>query len=296
MNNSQEKVVMNNGINKFDNEGLVIGGTKVMFTKVCDRYNAAAEEELTYTLVLNNNSPDEITKVIFMDTIPENTTLVEGSVSVNNNTLPDNNPISVSIDSVLTGEIITLTYKVKIDNNICKTQSIVNTANLFYKNTDNQNMELISNKVFTNIKNATLKVERFSDKRKVNIGDKLIYVVSIENIGNEKVNQVILTEEIPMEVCCSNNFIKINDTCIYDSELSSVNLGSIKSGEKRVIIYEVEVISMPVDGEFFSASKVNYKFTTDQLIPNGVSREIESNTVITEVCGFKGSCYCKIFN
>ena len=60
--------------------------------KSVDKAFAKKGETLTYTTTITNNGTIEVTDIFFTDKIPEGTTFVENSVSINGINTPYNNP------------------------------------------------------------------------------------------------------------------------------------------------------------------------------------------------------------
>ncbi len=74
-----------------------------------------AGEVIEYTLEITNDSPDLLSNTTVHDTLPTGTSYVAGSASCSNTTV-DSGVLSIEIGSMATGESITCTYQLLVDD------------------------------------------------------------------------------------------------------------------------------------------------------------------------------------
>jgi uncharacterized repeat protein (TIGR01451 family) len=84
-------------------------------TKAVDKKYATIGEYLTYTIVIENTGNINATNVIFLDSTPDNSIFVLGSVTVNGESKPSYNPaVGFALNTMKPGELITVVYKVQV--------------------------------------------------------------------------------------------------------------------------------------------------------------------------------------
>lgn len=88
----------------------------VSLLKYADTTAVKSRDELTYTIEISNSGTLTNTEVFFSDTIPEGTSFVENSVTVDTETKQGFNPNSgFLLGTLLPNQIIMVKFKVKID-------------------------------------------------------------------------------------------------------------------------------------------------------------------------------------
>lgn len=77
-------------------------------------------DNITYTVAITNTGTVPVNNVIFKDTIPEGTSLVANSFTVNGVIQPGANPTNgVNLATIQPGQIVTVNFKVKVDHIPC---------------------------------------------------------------------------------------------------------------------------------------------------------------------------------
>ncbi|MGL4849715.1 MAG: DUF7507 domain-containing protein, partial [Clostridium sp.] len=263
--------------------------------KTASKDYADLNEDITYTIAIRNSGNVEATNVFVKDTIPSHTTFINGSIYLDNELLASANiEDGITINKILPNETRTITFKVKVTS-IPNPNKIENSATLSYsfivnpidqsedKKTANTNI------VTTTINNGEINpntggLVKTVDKRYAKPGEELTYTIKVKNTGNIKVNNVIVTDTPPDYTSFINGSILVDGVLRSgDNIISGISLGTLNVNEERVVSYRVVINSTFKGTEIKNKAKVNYSYTVDPTKPNGVSKEAESNTVLTNV-------------
>lgn len=95
---------------------LYIIDIAVSAVKSVDKGLAIANEELTYTTVIENMGSIPVTNVYFTDSVPVGTSFVPGSVTINGVAVPGANPaIGFPLPNLLPGQNVTIGFRVTIN-------------------------------------------------------------------------------------------------------------------------------------------------------------------------------------
>ncbi|MGL5327671.1 MAG: DUF11 domain-containing protein, partial [Peptostreptococcaceae bacterium] len=103
-------------------------------TKIVDKLFATVGDTLTYTVVWRNTLNMPQTNVVLVDTLPNDTTFVPNSITVNGTNVPGANinpPNGLSLGTLPVGGVFTITYKVVV-NTIPSPNPIPNDADILF--------------------------------------------------------------------------------------------------------------------------------------------------------------------
>lgn len=88
----------------------------ISIVKSADKQVAVSGEKIKYTNIISNNGNIKNTNLTFVDTLPSGISFVEGSVTINNTSMPDLNPnTEFAIQDLDVNESITITFEVVVD-------------------------------------------------------------------------------------------------------------------------------------------------------------------------------------
>ncbi|MGL4655755.1 MAG: DUF7507 domain-containing protein, partial [Sarcina sp.] len=263
--------------------------------KTVDKNYADLNEDITYKITIRNSGNVEATNILITDTIPSYTTFINGSVYLDNELLSNANiEDGITINKILPNETRTITFKVKVIS-IPNPNRVTNSASLSYSfivNPIDQSEErknTNTNIVTTTINNgeinpATGGLFKSVDKAYAKPGEELTYTIKVKNTGNVKINNVVVTDTPPDYTSFINGSILVDGVSrVGDNIISGVSLGTLNVGEERLVSYRVIINSSFKGTEIKNKAKVNYSYTVDPSKPNGVSKEAESNVVVTTV-------------
>lgn len=186
-------------------------GANVAVTKSADKTFADVGEQITYTLVLENTGTVDALNVTLSDMLPPETTLVAGSVTVDE--APYAGALPVVIPTISAGQSVTVTFKVTA-NSIPAVNPVFNIARADYEffpfagypatgfSNSNPVAVFIIVRALTNVKSV--------DKAFAVKGDELTYTSVIKNTGSIPVTDVIFKDEIPAGTTFVNGSVFID--------------------------------------------------------------------------------------
>lgn len=88
----------------------------IVLTKSANKLAVKSGDELTYTIKITNNGTFKNTNITFVDEIPQGTTFVENSVTIDGEAKQDLNPsTSFALNDLDVGGTITVEFKVSVD-------------------------------------------------------------------------------------------------------------------------------------------------------------------------------------
>lgn len=174
-------------------------GANIAVNKTADRTFADVGEEITYTLVLRNTGTTDALNVTVNDLLPPETTLVDGSVTVDG--APYLGALPVVIASIAPGQSVTVTFRA-VANSVPAVNPVFNVARADYEffpfagypaegfTNSNPASVFIIDRAITNVKSV--------DKAFAVKGDILTYTSVITNNGNIPIVNVFFQDSIPV--------------------------------------------------------------------------------------------------
>ncbi|MBN1040239.1 DUF11 domain-containing protein [Clostridium botulinum] len=272
------------------------GGIK----KLADKTFAKVNDVITYTIVLTNTGNVTSNNIVITDTIPNNTTFVTNSVTVNGISQSGANPApptGVNVGSIAPSATTTLIFKVTV-NTIPSPNPIPNSALASYTYTVNpsfpngKSAQNLTNTVNTQVNQATIDntngggMIKAVDKSFTKVGDTLTYTIGLTNTGNVAADNVIFTDTIPNGTAFVTNSVTvngINQPGASPAPPTGINVGSIAPNATTTVIFQVTATTIPSPNPIPNNSTVKYTFTLDPSLPDGQSGSGNSNRVTTQV-------------
>ncbi|MBN1040378.1 DUF11 domain-containing protein, partial [Clostridium botulinum] len=264
-------------------------------TKSVDKAFASINDVLTYTIVINNSGNVPANNVVFKDTIPNGTTFVTDSVTLNGATLAGSNPGSgVNIGTVNPNSVQTLTFKVTVST-IPSPNPIPNSGTVTYNFTldpaapngesSSGNTNIVTTKINSANINSNGGIVKSVNKAFAKVNDVLTYTIVLKNSGTVAANNVILTDTIPSGTNFVSGSVTQNGVSIAGNPNppTGINLGTINAGTAQTITFKVTVSTIPSPNPIPNSATVNYVYTEDPSIPNGKANGGSSNIVNTKV-------------
>lgn len=177
-------------------------GASLIGTKIVNKTNANIGDILTYTIPITNSGNTTATNIVFIDTIPNGTTLIAGSLKQGITAIAGSpNPPGVALPSAVKGgTTTTVTFQVRVTS-IPNPNPIPNTASLTYNyvvGTTTIANSTSTNTVNTSISFASLSgITKYVDKSFADCGEVITYTIVVPNSGTVTALNVIFKDTIP---------------------------------------------------------------------------------------------------
>ncbi|EJS75061.1 DUF7507 domain-containing protein [Bacillus cereus] len=265
-----------------------INNASIAATKSADKQFANVNDIITYTTTLTNNGNTLASNVIFTDVIPNGTSFISNSVTVNGNTLPNVNPASgIAIDPINPNANTTISFQVKV-NSIPSPNPIPNQSNTAYQYVVNPNLppasaNALSNVITTQINNATIVATKSVNTPTAAIGDIVTYTIAVTNTGNIPASATVLTDGLGAGASFVPNSVTINNIPQPGLDPSlGIHLADIPPGDTVFITFQAQILAIPPSGTLTNNALVNYEYTVNPNQSPAVGSTI-TNTTVTPI-------------
>ncbi|HDX9666905.1 TPA: DUF11 domain-containing protein, partial [Bacillus cereus] len=260
----------------------------IISTKTTDLTFADVGNTITFTLNLPNTGNVTATDVTVIDTLDSNLTFVPNSFTVNGQTIPNADlSTGVNIGSINGGTAAIITFQATVTT-LPINNPISNSALTTYRyivdpdqspiTTSNQ-----SNTTTTQINSAILTAQKNSNVSTVDIGQDIIYSVTITNSGNVNATNVIFTDVIPDGTSFEPNSFTLNGTIIENANtITGVPIGDIAPNESAIVEFHITSNEIPAINPITNQASVSFQHIVNPDNPP-VSKNITSNSVITTI-------------
>ncbi|MGE6499583.1 DUF7507 domain-containing protein [Bacillus wiedmannii] len=262
-----------------------ISDANVLSLKAVNAQQATTGDILTYTITLENTGNIPATNLIFSDTIPEGTTFVENSFTLNGTAILGANPnAGVTLPNLVANLI---SFQILINDSFSQ-QSITNQSNTTYTIQPDPGQPPItetstSNIVITNFVQAQLTVTKTSNPITVDIGGTILYISEVKNIGNVDAINIIFTDSIPAGTTFVPDSVTINGVLQPGvNPENGIPIGTITPNSSKTILFQVQTNNPPTATEIVNQSSVNYQYVSIPTAPP-VNRSANSNIVTTSL-------------
>lgn len=245
--------------------------------------SAVAGDTVIYTLKIINTGNVTYNNLTITDKLPSQLTFNQNSLIINGVNSDENIENGITIGSLSVGEVAILEFKVTV-NQVASSITIENIANASYNINIlgvTQNLNSKSNTVKLNIQKPDLLVTKESSKELVLVGENFEYTITVENIGNIEIQNIILSDALPQQFKITE--ITIDGINANTTILNGLNIGDLNTGQIKTVVVTVEVIDNGVN---------NFKNTVTAT-GNVQSNINEPITQITKVASDNKSVSCQ---
>ena len=229
--------------------------------------------EITYTITLDNSIGTAPTTVTAQDTIPTGTTFIEGSIKVGGSATENTaeelaSGISVDLNA---GETKTVEFKVKV-NELADNTEIRNVATVDGKETEPVIHTYVKPIISSTKSQATENGEEY-----VLEGETITYTITVKNDGGYA-KDVIVTDEIPEGTTLVAESVKIDGRQITELEgnLSSGITVNVQPHTSKEVTFEVTVNELTGDT---LREEISNTATVDEELTNEVTTEVRKPNV-----------------
>ncbi|HDR5260483.1 TPA: DUF11 domain-containing protein, partial [Bacillus anthracis] len=265
-----------------------ISDANVLSLKAVNAQQATTGDILTYTITLENTGNIPATNLIFSDTIPEGTTFVENSFTLNGTAILGANPnVGVTLPNLAANATHLIAFQVLINDPFSQ-QSITNQSNTTYTIQPDPGQPPItetstSNIVITNFVQAQLTITKTSNPITVDIGGTILYISEVKNSGNVDAINIIFTDSIPVGTTFVLDSVTINGVLQPDANPENgIPIGTIPPNSSKTILFQVQTNNPPTETEIVNQSSVTYQYVSIPTAPP-VNRSANSNIVTTSL-------------
>ncbi|CAM4026536.1 cell surface protein [Bacillus luti] len=265
-----------------------INNASITAVKSADKQFANINDIITYTTTLTNNGNVLASNVIFTDVIPNGTSFIPNSVTVNGNTLPNTNPASgIAIDPINPNTSSTISFQIKV-NSIPSPNPIPNQSNTIYQYIVNPNLppasaNALSNLITIQINNATIIATKSVNTPTAAIGDIVTYTIAVTNTGNIPASATVLTDGLGAGASFVQNSVTIDNIPQPGLDPSlGIHLADIPSGDTVFITFQAQILAIPPSGTLTNNALVNYEYTVNPNQSPAVGSTI-TNTTVTPI-------------
>ena len=229
-----------------------------------DRSEVKYEDEITYTITLDNSTGTAPTVATVQDEIPEGTTFVEESIKVNDTEMSDKtsedleNGIDIRVESK---EVKVLEFKVKV-NDLNNGKTITNEANVNGQATNTVTHTYIEpiidgNKIATTDFGKDYVIE----------GEKITYTITANNDG-DLYKDVVIQDNVPEGTTFVEGSIRINGELHEEYNESNLEKGiTVRVEEHDAVEVTFEVIVNEEGREIVNKAEVDGKETEEVRYP-----------------------------
>lgn len=200
-----------------------------------------AGNEVNQTLTLTNRSEFDISDIYIKDTFSEGITFKNNSLQVNGTSVAVNPVSGFNLNGTIkAGNSATVTYRVIIDSDT--TQRNFSIFSTITYTADNTQYTENSNTYSMQMAIGELKVETNPTKNFVVKNEKIGYSSTITNTGNLRQMSVTFKNPIPEGTTFVAGSVVVNGEKKADfNPASGFSLGSINTGEKATVSFEVTI-------------------------------------------------------
>ena len=236
-------------------EGIIVarGETRPFIEKANDHPLAEVGDKVTYSITYGNTDKAEypLENARISDLLPEEVTLVDGSVRVDGKSTrysydKNTGELSVECGNIEKGEQHSLEFTVEIRDSsygkMIRNTAVMDADNIESLSADDAGIRVGDGK-------ALPVLTKTADMKKAKVGDPVTYRIIAENQKSATVElaDAMITDVIPQGLDFEFGSVRIDGKnatdYIYDRKSAelTVRLGSLKPGEKKEVSFEVKV-------------------------------------------------------
>ncbi|MBD8497571.1 DUF11 domain-containing protein [Paenibacillus arenosi] len=234
----------------------------IQATKSANSSNATVGDTITYTISVSN-SGDVPADTIVTDQIPEGTTFVPNTVTINSVPIAGANiAAGVNIGSVAPSTTVVLTFQLNVVS-LPVTQTIINSAVIDYSFALPSG-RIVSRSLTTNIvtipvSSPDVTVTKISNVTAVVVGDEVVYSFTVRNNGIQNVTNAILVDPIaPGSSFVTDSVLVDGFPRLGENPTTGITLGTIVPNQTVTISFSANVTALPPSQVLVDQATVSY--------------------------------------
>ncbi len=230
----------------------ILRETDLSVTKTATPNVVAAGEEIAYEIIVTNHGPSRASSVELIENLPAGVTVIS-MVAYN----PDDEGTQCDeggechLGTMEVGTVATINLIVKVDAGMLAS-TLINGVTVFANEPDPDRLNNYAEAIVTVMVDADLSISKSDSPDYVEVGEKLIYTITVTNNGPSAVRGIKVTDMLPEEV----TFIAISsdEDCVeaYDADWNQTgvitcDVDDLAAGETDTIVLEVLVTDILAD-------------------------------------------------
>lgn len=212
---------------------------------------------IEYTIQIRNSGTGSAHNVFLTDSIPTNTSYIDGSINITKGSVISTSPIlriDVGTLASSTSEIITISYQVRVAVEVqsIRNQGFIHSDEIIIHPTDDPNTEELDDPTYTSLPDFSgetdiTKQDQFFDNDNsgtLTPGDIIEYVIQITNSGSGEAHHVVFADSIPQSTSYVSGSATTSKGIITSTDpIFSVDVGTIAPSKSEVVIigFQVEI-------------------------------------------------------
>ncbi|MGB9877865.1 MAG: clostripain-related cysteine peptidase, partial [bacterium] len=236
-----------------------------LITKSVDKNFADIGDKITYTITVANTTGNTLANLTVTDTLPTETSYIEGSASGNPSYDPSTRTLIWNINNLSPNQKIAYYFKVKVEKAGVLTFYIANKAHI-----EGGGISSDSNTVITRF----VGLLKATDKAIAKPGEEINYTLTCENGTGETLTNLKITDYLPPHTTLVKG--DAHRDFLYRGDTNEIiwTIDSLPPGEKKSITYIAKVSEDAVEGE---------QLTTKATLSVDGGESLDSNAVTTIV-------------
>ncbi|WP_156131006.1 DUF11 domain-containing protein [Paenibacillus sp. FSL H7-0357] len=240
----------------------------------------AVGDTIAYSVSITNTGIDPVNNVLLSDPVPDGSSFIPGSVSVNGVPFPNANPSSgIAIGTLASGATAIVSYSVTVisvpaDASIDNQATVTYTSGIFSGTT-------LSNPVAVPVFQPNVSVVKTASTANATVGDTVTYTLTVSNTGNYGAT-LNVTDNIPAGTTFVPNSVLINGLPLPQADpTTGIAAGTVAAGATVAVTFSVVITSLPSPQVLVNQGTAAYSFT----LPDGrtITGSALSNTVTIPV-------------
>ncbi|MCC2454580.1 DUF11 domain-containing protein [Bacillus cereus] len=232
--------------------------------KTANVSSADLNDIITYTLSFQNTGNVPATNVVITDPIPDGTTFIPNSVTVNGTPQPGANPeAGISLGTLAPSQTATIIFQIQVTS-IPPSGQIINQGTATFNYTVNPNQPPVTKtettpQTVTPVQPVIIGPTKTANATFVQPNDIVTYTVSFTNQGSIPATNVIITDALPSGTTFIPNSVTING--IPQPGLNpetGIPTGTVNSGDTVTITFQIRVDTIPPSGTISNTATVTY--------------------------------------
>jgi uncharacterized repeat protein (TIGR01451 family) len=250
---------------------VVVGSADLIVTKADSPDPVRVGNNLTYTITINNNGPNDATNVVLTDTLPANVTFVSSTPGSPTCT-QSGGVVTCNLGTINNGANTIVT--IVVTPQAAAVGTINNTASASSAEQEPNPADNSATESTTVQPVADLALTKTDSPDPVPVGQNLTYTLTVTNNGPNSATGVTLTDTLPAGV----TFVSATPgapTCTAAGGVVTCNLGTINSGANSVVTIVVTPQAAAVGTINNSAS-----VSANEFDPNAVNNSATESTTV----------------